>query len=122
MTWEMIWKDYADNPGKATGKITVVYPEICLVPSSLKNLHHDSEKTALSGKYGAKGIIIMCSKWWNTVNWHSIYLSKLIPDPAVYIGKEDGMAKGRDEDNAICTIDMTNRSGLIKAQKCNSYY
>lgn len=112
-------EDYTSNPGKATGKIAVVY--LGILPGSksgLKNLHR-SEKTALSTKYGAKGIIII-----NTANGGILLTGtasvtgKLIPDPAVCIGKEDGMMLKEEmkKTTHYASIDMTNQSGLIKAR------
>jgi hypothetical protein len=112
-------EDYINNPGKVTGKIAVVY--LGILPGSkagLKNLHR-SEKTALSTKYGAKGIIII-----NTADGGILLTGtasvtgKLIPDPAVCIGKEDGLKlkEAMKQSTHYASIDMTNQSGLIKAR------
>ena len=112
-------EDYINNPGKVTGKIAVVY--LGILPGSkagLKNLHR-SEKTALSTKYGAKGIIMI-----NTADGGILLTGtasvtgKLIPDPAVCIGKEDGLKlkEAMKQSTHYASIDMTNQSGLIKAR------
>ncbi|MDO8995534.1 MAG: M28 family peptidase [Sediminibacterium sp.] len=112
-------EDYINNPGKVTGKIAVVY--LGILPGSkagLKNLHR-SEKTALSTKYGAKGIIIINTATGGILLTGTASVTgKLIPDPAVCIGKEDGL-KLKDEMKKAthyASIDMTNQSGLIKAR------
>jgi len=112
-------EDYINNPGKVTGKIAVVY--LGILPGSkagLKNLHR-SEKTALSTKYGAKGIIIINTATGGILLTGTASVTgKLIPDPAVCIGKEDGLKLKEDMKKAThyASIDMTNQSGLIKAR------
>lgn len=112
-------EDYINNPGKVTGKIAVVY--LGILPGSkagLKNLHR-SEKTALSTKYGAKGIIIINTATGGILLTGTASVTgKLIPDPAVCIGKEDGLKLIEDMKKAThyASIDMTNQSGLIKAR------
>lgn len=85
--------DYANKPGAVEGKIALVY--IGVLPGSpegTKNLHR-SEKTSLATDNGAKGIIII-----NQVDGGVLLTGtasvdgKLIPIPAVCIGKEDGLA------------------------------
>ncbi len=112
-------EDYITDAGKVKGKIALVY--LGILPGSkegLKNLHR-SEKTALAIKYGAKGIII-----FNTVD-NGVLLTgtasvtgKLIPIPAVCIGKEDGLALKEKLKTTPQTaqINLTNSSGKIKAR------
>ena len=111
--------DYAANPEKVKGKIALVY--LGILPGSkagTPNLHR-SEKTAIATKYGAKGIIVI-----NTANKGVLLTGtasvtgKLIPIPAVCIGKEDGLAlKEQIKANPLYShIKMTNQSGLIKAR------
>ena len=111
--------DYAANPDKVKGKIALVY--LGVLPGSKAGTPglHRSEKTAIATKYGAKGIIVI-----NTAD-NGVLLTgtasvtgKLIPIPAVCIGKEDGLAlKGQIKNNALYShIKMTNNSGLIKAR------
>lgn len=111
--------DYLAAPGKVKGKIAFVY--LGILPGGgekLQNLHR-SEKTALATKYGAKGIVI-----YNTADGGILLTGtasvtgKLIPIPAVCIGKEDGF-RIRDElksGKQFVDINMTNFSGLIKAR------
>lgn len=111
--------DYLAAPGKVKGKIALVYLGILPgSPEGSKNLHR-SEKTALATKYGAKGIIII-----NTAN-DGVLLTgtasvtgKLIPIPAVCIGKEDGLAlREKLKTGTLATrIQLTNFSGMIKAR------
>ncbi len=112
-------EDYLAAPGKVTGKIALVY--LGVLPGSkpgTKSLHR-SEKTALATKYGAKGIIII-----NTADGGILLTGtasvtgKLIPIPAVCIGKEDGMAFKQSvaAGKQFAHINMTNFSGLIKAR------
>lgn len=111
--------DYAANPEKVKGKIALVY--LGILPGSkagTPNLHR-SEKTAIATKYGAKGIIVI-----NTANKGVLLTGtasvtgKLIPIPAVCIGKEDGLAlKEQIKASPLYShIKMTNQSGLIKAR------
>lgn len=112
-------EDYIANPGKVKDKIAMVY--LGVVPGSrpgTKTLHR-SEKTAIATKYGAKGIIII-----NTADGGILLTGtasvtgKLIPIPAVCIGKEDGMALREKlaAGKLYSHIAMTNFSGLIKAR------
>lgn len=112
-------EDYLANPGKVTGKIALVY--LGVLPGSKQGTRslHRSEKTALATKYGAKGIIII-----NTADGGILLTGtasvtgKLIPIPAVCIGKEDGMAFKAEVAKAThyAHIKMTNFSGMIKAR------
>jgi hypothetical protein len=112
-------EDYLANPGKAEGKIAVVY--LGVLPGSkpgTKSLHR-SEKTALATKYGAKGIIIINTATGGILLTGTASVTgKLIPIPAVCIGKEDGMKLKEQMAAAkqVASINMTNFSGLIKAR------
>jgi hypothetical protein len=112
-------EDYAANPSKAKDKIVLVY--LGVLPGSkegTKTLHR-SEKTAIAIKYGAKGIIVI-----NTVpggvllTGTASVTGKLIPIPAVCVGKEDGTALKSQLANGKLSahIAMTNFSGIIKAR------
>ena len=111
--------DYLTNPGKAEGKIALVY--LGVLPGSKPGAGslHRSEKTALATKYGAKGIIII-----NTADGGILLTGtasvtgKLIPIPAVCIGKEDGMTfkTAVAKEKQFAHIKMTNFSGIIKAR------
>ncbi|RYZ36457.1 MAG: M28 family peptidase, partial [Sphingobacteriales bacterium] len=111
--------DYAAAPGKVIGKIALVYLGILPgSPEGSKNLHR-SEKTALATKYGAKGIIIINTAANGVLLTGTASVTgKLIPIPAVCIGKEDGLAwmeklkTGKLETH----IQLTNFSGMIKAR------
>jgi hypothetical protein len=111
--------DYLANPDKVKGKIALVY--LGVLPNSKVGTPslHRSEKTALATKYGAKGMIII-----NTAD-HGVLLTgtasvtgKLIPIPAVCIGKEDGLALREQltKGKLFSHITMNNFSGLIKAR------
>ncbi|MBX9734640.1 MAG: M28 family peptidase, partial [Chitinophagaceae bacterium] len=112
-------EDYASNPDKAKGKIALVY--LGVLPGSKPGTGtlHRSEKTAIAIKYGAKGIVVI-----NTANGGILLTGtasvtgKLIPIPAVCIGKEDGMKLKEQLATAkhFVSINMTNNSGLIKAR------
>ncbi len=112
-------EDYASNPEKVKGKIALVY--LGTLPGSKTGTPslHRSEKTAIATKYGAKGIIVI-----NTAD-NGVLLTgtasvtgKLIPIPAVCIGKEDGLTLKEQIKNAplYSQIKMTNHSGIIKAR------
>lgn len=111
--------DYLADPGRVRNKIAFAYLGILEGSSKeSKNLHR-SEKTALAIKYGAKGIIL-----YNTAD-NGVLLTgtasvtgKLIPIPAVCIGKEDGFAlrKLLATGKQYAHIAMTNFSGKIKAR------
>ena len=111
--------DYASNPEKVKGKIALVY--LGILPGSKAGTPglHRSEKTAIATKYGAKGIIVIntADKGVLLTGTASV-TGKLIPIPAVCIGKEDGLAlKEQIKNNALFShIKMTNHSGLIKAR------
>lgn len=112
-------EDYQAAPGKVTGKIALVY--LGVLPGSKPGTRslHRSEKTAIATKHGAKGIIII-----NTADGGILLTGtasvtgKLIPIPAVCIGKEDGMAFKQQvaAGKQIADIKMTNFSGMIKAR------
>lgn len=112
-------EDYAAAPDKVKGKIALVY--LGVLPGSkpgTKTLHR-SEKTAIATKYGAKGIIIINTATGGILLTGTASVTgKLIPIPAVCIGKEDGMqwkeklASGK----LYSHITMTNFSGMIKAR------
>jgi hypothetical protein len=112
-------EDYVANPGKTKDKIALVY--LGVLPGSkegTKTLHR-SEKTAIATKYGAAGIIII-----NTADGGILLTGtasvtgKLIPIPAVCVGKEDGLAlrKQLAMGKLYSHISMTNFSGMIKAR------
>ncbi len=112
-------EDYAANPDKVKGKIALVY--LGVLPGSkpgTKTLHR-SEKTAIATKYGAKGIIIINTATGGILLTGTASVTgKLIPIPAVCIGKEDGM-QWREKLAAgklYSHISMTNFSGMIKAR------
>ncbi|WP_242917727.1 M28 family peptidase [Pontibacter liquoris] len=111
--------DYAARPAAVKGKIALVY--LGVLPGSPEGTGslHRSEKTAIAIKYGAAGIIII-----NTVEGGTLLTGtasvtgKLIPIPAVCIGKEDGF-KLKEQLKAAplqAHIAMTNTSGMIKAR------
>jgi len=111
--------DYVANPNKVKGKIALVY--LGVLPGSKAGTPglHRSEKTAIATKYGAKGIIVI-----NTAD-NGVLLTgtasvtgKLIPIPAVCVGKEDGLAlKEQIKTSPLFShIKMTNHSGMIKAR------
>jgi hypothetical protein len=112
-------EDYLANPDKVKDKIALVY--LGVLPGSkpgTKSLHR-SEKTAIATKYGAKGIIVINTPPGGILLTGTASVTgKLIPIPAVCIGKEDGMhikeqlAAGK----LYSHITMTNFSGLIKAR------
>lgn len=111
--------DYIADAGKVKNKIAFV--NLGILPgsdSNAKNLHR-SEKTALAIKYGAKGIILV-----NTPD-NGILLTgtasvtgKLIPIPAICIGKEDGarIKAALVHGKQYAHINMTNFSGRIRAR------
>ena len=112
-------EDYLSNPGKAKNKIALVY--LGVLPGSkpgTKSLHR-SEKTAIATKYGAKGIIVINTATGGILLTGTASVTgKLIPIPAVCIGKEDGMQLKEQmvSDKLFSHIAMTNFSGLIKAR------
>ncbi|NDF88148.1 MAG: aminopeptidase, partial [Actinobacteria bacterium] len=86
-------EDYRAAPEKVKGKIALVY--LGVLPNSKPGTGtlHRSEKTALAIKYGAKGIIIInTASGGILLTGTASVTGKLIPIPAVCIGKEDGMA------------------------------
>ena len=111
--------DYLHNPGKAEGKIALVYlgllPE---TPDGEQNLHR-SEKTALAIKYGAKGIIFINQVEGGVLLTGTASVTgELIDIPAVCIGKEDGLALRlkMDKQPHRAHIKMTNFSKEIQAR------
>lgn len=111
--------DYVEAPDKVKGKIALVY--LGTLPGSkagTPNLHR-SEKTAIATKYGAKGIIVIntADKGVLLTGTASV-TGKLIPIPAVCVGKEDGMELKKQLQNGplYSHIQMTNHSGIIKAR------
>jgi len=111
--------DYAASPDKVKGKIALVY--LGVLPGSKAGTRslHRSEKTAIATRYGAKGIIVINTAAGGILLTGTASVTgKLIPIPAVCVGKEDGMqlkeklAAGK----LISHIVMTNFSGLIKAR------
>jgi hypothetical protein len=112
-------EDYQLAPDKVKGKIALVY--LGVLPGSKPGTGtlHRSEKTAIATKYGAKGIIIINTPAGGILLTGTASVTgKLIPIPAVCIGKEDGMqlreklATGK----LYSHISMSNFSGLIKAR------
>jgi hypothetical protein len=112
-------EDYAATPDKVKGKIALVY--LGVLPGSkagTKSLHR-SEKTAIATKYGAKGMIIINTATGGILLTGTASVTgKLIPIPAVCIGKEDGMAwKEKLKTGKLYShISLTNFSGMIKAR------
>lgn len=111
--------DYASDPQKVKGKIALVYLGVLPgSPAGTRSLHR-SEKTAIATKYGAKGIIITNTAAGGILLTGTASVTgKLIPIPAVCIGKEDGEAlRARlKQEKLYSHISMTNFSGLIKAR------
>ena len=111
--------DYANNPEKVKGKIALVY--LGILPGSKAGTPglHRSEKTAIATKYGAKGIIVIntADKGVLLTGTASV-TGKLIPIPAICVGKEDGLTlKEQLKSGPLFShINMTNHSGLIKAR------
>jgi hypothetical protein len=112
-------EDYQAAPDKVKGKIALVY--LGVLPNSKPGTGtlHRSEKTAIATKYGAKGIIIINTPPGGILLTGTASVTgKLIPIPAVCVGKEDGMqlreklAAGK----LYSHISMTNFSGMIKAR------
>jgi hypothetical protein len=109
--------DYIARPGIAKGKIALVY--LGTLPGTTGRSLHRSEKTAIAIKNGAIGIIVI-----NTVDGGTLLTGtasvtgKLIPIPAVCIGKEDGMKYKEQLKSGplFSRINMTNFSGPIKAR------
>lgn len=112
-------EDYTSHPDKVKGKIALVYLGVLPgSPDGTRTLHR-SEKTAIATKYGAKGIIIINTPPGGILLTGTASVTgKLIPIPAVCIGKEDGMAlkEKMGKEKQYAHIAMTNFSGLIKAR------
>ena len=111
--------DYLAAPNKVKGKIALVY--LGTLPGSKQGTPslHRSEKTAIATKYGAKGIIVINTAANGVLLTGTASVTgKLIPIPAVCVGKEDGMElKAQLQNGALYShIQMTNHSGLIKAR------
>lgn len=112
-------EDYLNNPKMVVGKFALVY--LGILPGSKQgtpNLHR-SEKTAIATKYGAKGIIVInTSSNGILLTGTASVTGKLIPIPAVCVGKEDGMIlkEKLKTEKLFSHIEMTNFSGLIKAR------
>lgn len=112
-------EDYAGNPDKAKGKIALVF--LGVLPGSKPGTGtlHRSEKTAIAIKYGAKGIVVINTATGGILLTGTASVTgKLIPIPAVCIGKEDGMKLKELLATAkhYVSINMTNNSGIIKAR------
>ena len=112
-------EDYLAQPDKVKGKIALVY--LGVLPDSKPGTGtlHRSEKTALATKYGAKGIIIINTATGGILLTGTASVTgKLIPIPAVCIGKEDGMKLKEQlkQEPVWANIKMTNHSNLIKAR------
>lgn len=112
-------EDYQAAPDKAKGKIVLAY--LGVLPGSKPGTPslHRSEKTAIAIRHGAAGIVLI-----NAVP-NGILLTgtasvtgKLIPIPAICIGREDGMAlkQALSTGKQFSHIAMTNHSGLIRAR------
>ncbi len=112
-------EDYAVSNDKVKGKIALVF--LGVLPGSkpgTKTLHR-SEKTAIATKYGAKGIIIINTPPGGILLTGTASVTgKLIPIPAVCIGREDGLQLKEQltAGKLYSHITMTNFSGLIKAR------
>ncbi len=111
-------EDYANND-KVQGKIALVF--LGVLPGSKPGTGtlHRSEKTAIATKHGAKGIIIINTPPGGILLTGTASVTgKLIPIPAVCVGREDGLqlkeklAAGK----LYSHITMTNFSGMIKAR------
>ncbi|HVZ24720.1 MAG TPA: M28 family peptidase [Sediminibacterium sp.] len=112
-------EDYAADPEKAKGKIALVY--LGVLPGSKEGTRslHRSEKTAIAIRYGAKGIIVINTPSGGILLTGTASVTgKLIPIPAVCIGKEDGMRLKQEltQGKLYAHITMTNHSGLIRAR------
>lgn len=112
-------EDYAANPEKVKGKIALVY--LGVLPGSKAGTRglHRSEKTAIAIRYGAKGIIVINTPPGGILLTGTASVTgKLIPIPAVCIGKEDGMRLKEElaQGKLYAHITMTNHSGLIRAR------
>ena len=111
--------DYALNQNVVKGKIALIY--LGLLEGTAKNIHnlHRSEKTALAIAHGAIGVIM-----YNQVDKGVLLTGtasvtgKLIPIPAVCIGKETGnaLSKKLKDEKVLSHIKMTNHSNIIQAR------
>jgi len=116
--------DYVAAPDKVKGKIALVY--LGTLPGSKAGTPslHRSEKTAIATKYGAKGIIVINTAANGVLLTGTASVTgKLIPIPAVCVGKEDGMElKSQLQNGPLYShIQMTNHSGMIKARNLDSW-
>lgn len=111
--------DYLLDPGKAKDKIVLAFLGVLPgSPEGTKSLHR-SEKTALAIKYGAKGIILInAAPGGILLTGTASVTGKLIPIPAVCIGREDGLALKQEleKHKEFASIKMTNNSGVITAR------
>ncbi|WP_245586383.1 M28 family peptidase [Olivibacter sitiensis] len=111
--------DYLSNPGKAKDMIVLAFLGVLPgSPEGTKSLHR-SEKTALAIKYGAKGIILInAAPGGILLTGTASVTGKLIPIPAVCIGREDGLElkQALEEHPEFASIKMTNTSGMITAR------
>ncbi|GGK85338.1 M28 family peptidase [Rufibacter glacialis] len=111
--------DYKAKPNAVKGKVALVYLGVLPgSPEGTRSLHR-SEKTALAINNGATGIIIINTVAGGTLLTGTASVTgKLIPIPAVCIGREDGMRLKEQLQSQPLTakIDMTNFSGKIKAR------
>lgn len=112
-------EDYVAAPEKAKGKIVLAY--LGVLPGSPENTKtlHRSEKTAIAIKYGAIGMILINSAPNGVLLTGTASVTgKLIPIPAICIGKEDGLAlkEKMAASKYYSHISMTNFSGMIKAR------
>lgn len=112
-------EDYLADPSKAKDKIALVY--LGVLPGSkagTKSLHR-SEKTAIATKYGAKGIIVINTPPGGILLTGTASVTgKLIPIPAVCIGREDGIRLKEQllTGKLYSHISMTNTSDMIRAR------
>ena len=112
-------EDYAAAPDKVQGKIALVYLGVLTGSKDGTKSLHRSEKTAIATKHGAKGIIIINTATGGILLTGTASVTgKLIPIPAVCIGKEDGLAlrEKLKTGKLYSHIAMTNFSGKIKAR------
>ena len=113
-------EDYAANPAIVKGKIALIYIGILADSTNEKSNLHRSEKAALAIQHGAIGVVI-----YNKVDKGVLLTGtasvtgEILPIPAVCIGKENGKRMGQRISNGEkikVTIDVKNKSGLIKAR------
>lgn len=111
--------DFEAVKERIKGKVALVNVGISPANPALKNLHR-SEKTALSIRYGASGIIIVNQVKNNVLLTGTASVTgKLIPIPAVCISLESGTLIRewmKEEKKLLAQIEMTNFSRRIKAR------